>query len=124
MQIQIVQIACSCHLLDSRHRLERANQQASGFSIRKAGNIQAVVDAIDEIHIGMAGWPKENAVARGASGGSMRSQIVYAKVGFNFHNSPGEQLAALPADNQFPQQLRTNLTRITIEKRSPKQFLF
>jgi hypothetical protein len=64
----------------------------------------------------MAGRAEENAVAGGAPGGGMGGKIVSAEISFHFNNACSQQIAALLADNQFSQEFRADLTRITIKE--------
>ncbi len=81
--------------LDAADRLQRAKQHASSIARRQAGNIQAVVDAIDKVNIGVTRRSKQHGVARGLSCGSVRSQIARAEIRFHFNDASRKLLTAL-----------------------------
>jgi len=48
------------HFIDSGERFEGAYQHGAGFTFRFAGNVEAIVIAIDEINVGVAGRSKDD----------------------------------------------------------------
>ena len=45
--------------------------------------------SVDEINIGMAGWPEQHGRAGGVSGGGVRRGIFCTQVGFDFDDAGG-----------------------------------
>ena len=64
------------HPLEACHWLQSAEQDASGHAVGKAGDIQAVVIAVDEVDLGAAGRAEENSVARRLPCRGVCSRIV------------------------------------------------
>jgi hypothetical protein len=90
------------HLLDAGYWLQGSKQHASGDSIGQTGNIQAVVIAIDEVHVGVAGRTEQHRIPRRPSGCGVRGRVAFAEIRFGFDNSSGENSARRFADEQFP----------------------
>ena len=104
------------HRCQSEHRLHGAQQHASGLSFGHAGNIQAIVIAVNEVHIGMSGRPEEDGIARRASGVSVRRWIFNSEIGFIFDDTAGEQRSSFAANQQLAEQLASYGHRIAIEE--------
>src|SRR5208282_318939 len=100
------------HLLEARHRFQSAQQHAAGDAVGQAGNIQAIVIAIDEIHIGVAGRAEENGIPCRAAGSGVRRLVALAEIGFGFDNAPGENSTRRFADQESPQQRPRHVPRI------------
>jgi hypothetical protein len=83
------------HLLDSGNWFECAEQNSAGLSIGQAGDVEAIMIAIDEINVREAWRSEEDEVTQSASAGRVRSRIIQSEVGFDFHNSGGQQLSLL-----------------------------
>src|SRR5579863_5561368 len=56
-------------------------------ALRLRYDVQAVMDAIDEIHVGVAGWSKDHFGSRRPPAPCMRRLIGQAEVGFGFDDS-------------------------------------
>ena len=104
------------HRCQSKHWLHGPQQHAAGMSFGHAGNIQAVVIAVNEVHVGMSRRPEENGIARSAPGVSVRRRILDSEVGFIFDDTAGEQPPAFAANQQLAQQLASHGHRIAIEE--------
>ena len=87
------------HLRDAADRLQGAQEDASGadrihrFCINQsvATDVGAVVIAVDEIDVDMAGRAEENRVAGSLSVVGMGAGIDGAKVGLGFDDASGEE---------------------------------
>ena len=84
--------AGASHFFDSRERFERTKEDASGFALGFAGNVQAVVVSVDEVDVGVARRPEEDGVAKSASGGGVGSGVCFAEVSFEFNDAGSEGL--------------------------------
>ena len=78
------------HFLHAGERFEGAEQNASGTAFGLAGDIEAVVVAVDEVNVGVARRPEQNRGAGGVAGGGVGGGIVLAEVGFDFDDAGGE----------------------------------
>ena len=105
-----------CHLLDARHWLQGAKENATGNSVGQAGNIQAVVIAIDEVHISVTGRTEQNGIPRRLARRRVRRRIAFAEIRLGFDNSPRQNSARRFPDQQFPQQRPRHPPRIAIEE--------
>ena len=99
-------VARRCHLLDAGHRLQGAKQHAAGHAIRQAGNIQAVVIAIDEVHVGETGRTEENGIPRRLACRGVRRRVVLAEIGLGFDDAAGENSAGVLRTSNFPSNAR------------------
>ena len=111
-----LQAASPRHRRQSKHWLHGAKQHAAGLAFRHAGNIQAVVIAVNEVHVGVSGRPEEDGIARSAAGVSVRRRIFGSEIGFVFDDTASEQRASFAADQQLAQQLASHGHRIAIEE--------
>ena len=68
---------------------KRANQDATGLAGGLADKVQALVHAVDEIDVGMAGLVEYHARSIGDSAPGMRCAIIDTQVGFHFDDSSG-----------------------------------
>jgi hypothetical protein len=64
----------------------------------------------------VSGRTKQDGVTCSASGSGVGRQVIGAEVGLNFDDASGEQLAALAADDKFPQQLSGDYAWIAVEE--------
>ena len=92
------------HLLDAGHRLQGPKQHASRDSVRQAGDVQAIVIAIDEVHIGVTGRAEEDGIPRRPARGRVRRCIVFSEIRLGFDNSSRQNSASRFPDQQFPEQ--------------------
>ena len=79
-----------------------ADQDASRAALRLGDHVQALVHAVDEVHVGVAGLAEHHASAGSDAAPGMRCAILKAQVGFRFDDvgrrwsrAPGPFPAAL-----------------------------
>jgi hypothetical protein len=63
------------HFLDPGERFQGTKQDASRQALRLAGHIQAIVIAIDEVHVGMTRRTKYHCIAQSLPGCGMCGRI-------------------------------------------------
>ena len=80
-------VAAAGHGGESGDGFEGADEDAAGFAVRLAGDIEAVIHAIDEVNVGMAGRAEEDSIAGGFSGEGVGGRVVGAEVGFDFDDA-------------------------------------
>lgn len=105
--------SCPAHFLDTRKRLKSAKQHAASLSFRLTGNVQAVMIAVDEIHVCESRRSKQNGVAGSIAGSGVSSGILLPKIGLDFHDAAGKMRTWSPPDQHFPQKLSGYASRIT-----------
>ena len=93
------------HLFDSAKRFQGAEEDASGATFGLAGDVEAVVIAVNEVDVGMAGSAEEDGVAQGFSGGGVGGRVFYAEVGFDFDDAGAEIGFGSLAHEDFAQQV-------------------
>ena len=81
----------SRHLFDAEEGFEGAEQDRSSLAFRLTGNVQAVVIAVDEIYIGVAGWAEENGGAGGDAGEGVGGGVGLPEVGFDLDDASSER---------------------------------
>jgi hypothetical protein len=79
----------AAHGGESRERLQRANQDASGLALGLAHEIQTFIHAVDEVDVGMAGRTENHARAIGEAAPGMGSAIIGPKIRFHLDNAAG-----------------------------------
>ena len=97
--------AVARHCLLTGNWIESANEDAACVADGFAGDIEAVVDSIDEVDVGVAGGSEDDFVARRTAGGGVRGGIVYAEVGFRFDDAAGQGLICDFADKNFSEEV-------------------
>jgi len=81
--------SAAAHGGESRDRLKRANQHATGLSLGLAHEIQTFVHAVNEIDIGVAGWSENHSRSIGEAAPGVGSAIVDSQICLYFHNAAG-----------------------------------
>ena len=99
--------ASPLHPWNSFQRLHGPDQNASRTAFRFGHHIQALVHAVDEIHVGMAGRAEHHAGARCNTAPGVRSAILQTQVGFGFDNAAGSG----PVDQDGAQQCPCDVRR-------------
>jgi hypothetical protein len=111
-----VNLSCAGHFFDSRERLHRTEENASGFSFGLAGYVEAVMISVNEVDVGVTGRAEQNSVAQGAASGGVRGRIVGAEIGFHLNDAAGELRAFGVADQNLAQELGSYLAGIAGEE--------
>lgn len=75
------------HLIDAAHGLQRANQHATRRAVGFRDQVQAFVHAIDEVHVGMAGRPEDNARSRGQAPRGMRREVAQPQICLDLYDA-------------------------------------
>jgi len=79
-----------CHGFDTADGFEGAEENASCFSGGLATDVGAVMIAVDEVDVSVAGRSEKNRVAGGESVVGVGSGIGEAEVGFDLDDASGE----------------------------------
>jgi hypothetical protein len=95
-----LQVSGASHFFYTVNGFEGAEENASAFTFRIAGDVQAVVTAVDEINVGVAGRAEEDGVAGGFSGGGVGGEVVFCEIGFDFDDAGGE-VGRVSAEEEF-----------------------
>ncbi len=72
------------HGFEAGDGLEGADEDSSGLAVGLAGEVEAVVHAVDEVDVGEAGRAEEYRVARGLADEGVGGWVGEAEVGFDF----------------------------------------
>src|SRR5262249_2787003 len=104
------------HLGNSFYWFYRPKQHAPWYSIRQAGDIQAVMIAIDEIHVSVPWRSPEHSVSNCPPHCRVRRGIVRSQISFRFNNSPRQHPTRRLSNQQFPQQSARHSPGVAIEK--------
>jgi len=112
------------HCFLAGDRVESANEDAAGVAIRLAGNVETVVNAVYEIDIRVARWPKQDCIACGATGGGVSSRVVDAEVGFGFDNTTGEDFAIALSEYYFAEEMARDDVRCSVVEATRQRLKF
>ena len=99
-----VNFAGSGHCVDAGERLEGAKEDAAGFAVWLAGDVEAIVIAVDEVDIGVARRAEKNGGAGGVASGGVSSEVVFSEIGFDFDNASREMEWAIVAEENFAKE--------------------
>ncbi len=100
---QLGQAPALLHHCQPLQRLYRPQQYTGAVAGRPAHQVQAPVQAIRAVHIGMAWRPKHGRIARRGATKAVRSRVVLV-IGLGFHNSPAHAIHQQDCTNQLPGQ--------------------
>src|SRR5271163_4479367 len=104
--------AVALHGGDAGDGFEGADEYAAGVACGLTANVHAVVQPVNRIDVGVAGWAEKHLVAgRGAAvgvGGGVGVRIMGAEIGFDFDDAAGEGLGAIYwiVDEELAEQAR------------------
>ncbi len=96
---------------EARHRfkacngLEGADEDAAGLAFGLAGEVEAVVHAVDEVDVGESGRAEEDGVAGGLADEAVGGWVGEAEVGFDFGDAAGEALAVEGAGDELAEEV-------------------
>ena len=96
--------ACGAHELDALDRLDGANQQRGGAAVGLRDHVQAVVHPVDKVHVGQAGRPEHDRVARGPSESRVGREVVRADVRLDLDDPPDPPAPVVVADQARAEQ--------------------
>ncbi len=102
------------HYFDAGERFEGAEKNAAGAALGFAGDVEAVVIAVDEVDVGVAGGAEEDGIAGGAAGGGVSCGVVFSEVGFDFDDAGGERIASAIADEDFAEEFAGHAAGIAV----------
>src|SRR5580658_3300634 len=104
------------HLFNAAQRLDCAEQHASSLSVALARHIQAVMIAIDEVNVGVAGRAEQDGSAGGVAGGGVGGGIVFPEVSFDFDDASSEKLLAALAHQHLAEEFASHRPRLASEE--------
>src|SRR5579864_409127 len=101
---------------DSGTRLKGANQHATGGAFRLRHDVEAVMDAVNQVNIGVARRAEQDACAGRQAAVGVSGRIGGAQIGFGLDDAPG----GLAMRQDLAQQRASHLRRRARIKRSGK----
>ena len=109
-------VSSSRHFFNALKRLDGAEKNSPGLAFAITRYVEAIVIAVDEINVGVAGRSEENRVARGLASIGVRGGIVLSEVSLDL-DDPARQppLPALP-NQHLAQQLASYTPRTAREE--------
>ena len=110
----------SAHLIEPFNRLDRANEDAAGSPLRLRDEVEAMMDAVDEIDVGVAGRPKDDLGPRRQPGVAVSRLIVAAEVSFTLDDAASDGSSTDSMDDQSPEQVAGNLLGWVVVERPAK----
>lgn len=105
----------------SGKRFQRSDEHASRFACRFAGDVQAIMRAVDKVDVGVAGRSEEDCVARCLPCRGVRGEVTGAEVGFDLDDASGEPLLTAAADEHFAEQFARDAARVAGVKSATKR---
>jgi len=92
------------HVCDAEEGFEGAEENGSGLALAFAGDVEAVVVAVDEINVGVAGRTEQDRGAGSIACESVGRGIVFPQVGFDFDDAGGDGKGAVAADKDLAEK--------------------
>jgi hypothetical protein len=89
-------------------RLKGPEQYCGAMSFRFGHHIHAVVDSVNQIHIGVSGRAKHHTGSRGLSPGGMGSRVMGAKIPLHLDNPADPQTIRIPVHEMFSEKLQSH----------------
>jgi len=102
---QALHAAPLAHGLDASDRLQGAEEHGLGAARRLADDVEHVVDAVDEVHVGVTRGAEHDLVARGAAMPGMAGLVLGADVGLGLDDAPGKHAALDAATEDAAEEL-------------------
>jgi len=106
------------HRLEPINRGERANQHRRGRSLRLGHDVHHPVDAVVEIHVGVAGFAIHRRVPARGTGRRVTRRIVFADVRLDLDDDAAGSDAAPLVNENRPQQIASDVQGGAIVKGS------
>jgi len=103
-QARVVDRASPAHLVQAVRRLERAHEHRGGDVLSIADEVQAPVDAVRAVDVGMPGRPEHRRVPCGAAAVAVCSRVV-AVVGLDLDDGPSDAVD----EQRRPDELRRHV---------------
>ena len=110
--------SCMRHFLDPLKRFERAEKNGTGFAFALARHVEAIVIAVDEINVGVAGRAEQDRIAGGVACGGVGRGIVCSEVGLDFDDAGRQAQLSMAAHQHLAQQLASHPARSAGEERA------
>ncbi len=92
------------HRRDTSDRLNGADEDRCGASLGFRHHVQAVMDSVDKVHVGVARRPEHDPVPGGFAEAGMRGAIVLPDVGLDLDDSADPAAALVVADQPCAEQ--------------------
>ena len=92
------------HGLDAVDGGDGADEDSAGLAGEMGGCVEAVVHAVDEVDVGVAGWAEEGEVVGGEAAVGVGCGVGEAEVGLDLGDAAGEALAVEGADEEFAEE--------------------
>ena len=103
------------HFLNALEGFKGAEKNRPGFTFVLACDVEAIVIAVDEINIGMAGGAEQDRSAGSVAGGGVGRGIELSEVGFDFDDAGGETWGSV-AYQDFADEFESHTTGIAREE--------
>jgi len=84
--------------------IEGSDEDSACFAGKMRGDVETVVQAVDEVDIYVSGRAEEDCVAGSETAGCVGCRVDEAKVGFDFDDAGGETLALEVADEELAEE--------------------
>lgn len=109
------EVSGASHLFYALKGFKGTEENAPSFAFGLTGDIQAIVVAVDEIDVSMAGRSEEDGVTSGFSGSGVGGGVVFSKVGFDLDNT-GAEAGRVSADQELSEEVASDATGIAGEE--------
>lgn len=114
------------HQLDAHHRLQCAEEQATGAARRFARDVHAEIQTVDGVDVSVSCWAEDDFVARRGSavrmGGGIGRIVVRPEIGFHFNDAAGHGSCRCSAEEKLAEKTWRDGLRCDFEEGAGEEF--
>jgi len=111
-------VPSNCHFFQAYEWFQGTNEDASGFANAIAGNIEAIVSAVDEVHVGIPRRTEEDRGTGGIAGGGVSGGIVDSEISLDFDDAAGEAISGGVAHQNFAEKFSGDAAGLARKERA------
>src|SRR6185295_1903887 len=106
------------HALDPEARLERPYQHGPRLAVAAGDDVEAVVDSIDEVDVGVARRTEHHGVARRGSGPGVARGVLGSAVGLDLDDAPRHHTVPVAVDQPASEEIARHRAHVAREERA------
>jgi hypothetical protein len=111
-----VDLSSSRHFFNAEERFEGAEKNSPGLARGVTGHVEAIVTAVDEVNVGVAGRSEQDCSARGVAGSGVGRGIVFSEVSFHFDDAGCQMQVFVVAHQHLAEEFASHAPRIAGEE--------
>lgn len=109
------------HFLDALQRFQSAEKHSPGLSVGLTRHVQAIVVAVDEVNVGVAGWSEQHRSAGGLADERVGSGVILSKVSLDLDDAASQARLSAVTHQHLAKKFAGHAPRIAGEKGAVKR---